>query len=52
VKIRSLGFAWVLGVTGCMSAGQHKAAVQGDTADKLTVGKVQREIRVGCPGPT
>ena len=34
---------------GCMSAGEHRAAVQSD-ADRLTVGKVQREIRVGMSG--
>jgi outer membrane protein assembly factor BamE (lipoprotein component of BamABCDE complex) len=33
-----------------MSAGQHKAAVQDDSADRLTVGTVQREIRVGMSG--
>jgi outer membrane protein assembly factor BamE (lipoprotein component of BamABCDE complex) len=34
---------------GCMSAGEHRAAVQGE-GDRLTVGKVQKEIRVGMPG--
>lgn len=33
--------------TGCQIAGSHKAAVTEDTADRMTVGKVQREIRVG-----
>lgn len=33
--------------TGCQTAGEHRAAVQDDTGDRLTVGKVQREIRVG-----
>ena len=37
----------VLSATGCMSAAQHRAAVQDDTSDRLTVGTVQREIRVG-----
>jgi outer membrane protein assembly factor BamE (lipoprotein component of BamABCDE complex) len=32
---------------GCMSAAQHRQDVRDDTADRLTVGKVQREIRVG-----
>jgi outer membrane protein assembly factor BamE (lipoprotein component of BamABCDE complex) len=31
----------------CMSASQHKAAVQSDEADRITAGKVQREIKVG-----
>ncbi len=32
---------------GCMSAAQHRQDVRDETADRLTVGKVQREIRVG-----
>lgn len=36
-------------VSGCMSAGEHRAAVQGE-GDKLTVGTVQREIKVGMSG--
>lgn len=39
--------AWLLG--GCMTAPEHRAAVEGD-AERLTVGKVQREIRVGMSG--
>lgn len=50
MKIRTLGLAWMLATAGCITAGQHKAAVQDDTADRLTVGKVQREIRVGMSG--
>ena len=33
--------------SGCQTAGEHRAAVQDDSGDRLTVGKVQREIRVG-----
>ncbi len=33
--------------TGCMSAGEHREAVRDDTADRISVGKVQREIREG-----
>ena len=33
-------------MTGCM-AETHRAAVRDDTGDRLTVGTVQREIRVG-----
>ncbi len=40
----------LLGLTGCMSAAQHKAAVQSDEGERLTVGTVQREIRVGMSG--
>jgi hypothetical protein len=36
-------------VTGCMNAEDHRNAVR-DDADKLTVGKVQRQISVGMPG--
>ncbi|UTW13164.1 hypothetical protein [Marinobacterium rhizophilum] len=34
-------------MTGCMSAAQHKQDVNNDAGDRLTVGKVQREIREG-----
>ena len=34
-------------LAGCMSASEHRAAVQDNSGEALTVGKVQREIRVG-----
>ncbi len=34
-------------ISGCASAGQHRRSVQDDQGDVLTVGKVQREVRVG-----
>jgi outer membrane protein assembly factor BamE (lipoprotein component of BamABCDE complex) len=34
-------------VAGCVSAGGHRQAVRDDTGDRITAGKVQREIRVG-----
>jgi len=34
-------------VSACVPATQHRAAVQDDASDRLTVGKVQAEIRVG-----
>ena len=34
-------------LAGCMSASQHRQAVQDDTGEKLTVGTVQKEIHVG-----
>jgi outer membrane protein assembly factor BamE (lipoprotein component of BamABCDE complex) len=37
-------------LTGCMSASQHRQAVQDDTGEKLTVGTVQKEIHVGMSG--
>jgi len=38
-----------LTVSGCMTAGQHRAAVQDDSSERLTVGTVQRKIQVGMP---
>jgi outer membrane protein assembly factor BamE (lipoprotein component of BamABCDE complex) len=35
---------------GCMSASEHRAAVQDPAGEKLTVGTVQKEIRVGMSG--
>jgi outer membrane protein assembly factor BamE (lipoprotein component of BamABCDE complex) len=40
-------FASVLVLAGCMSAPEHRAAVQDNSGEALTVGKVQREIRIG-----
>lgn len=37
-------------ITGCETAAQHRAAVQDNTSDRVTVGKVQKEIRVGMSG--
>jgi len=35
---------------GCQSAGAHRAAVQDDSTDRLTVGTVQRQIQIGMSG--
>ena len=35
---------------GCMSASQHRAAVEEPAGERLTVGTVQKEIRVGMSG--
>jgi outer membrane protein assembly factor BamE (lipoprotein component of BamABCDE complex) len=43
-------FAVLACATGCMSAGQHRADVQDESTARLTVGTVQREIRVGLTG--
>ena len=43
-----LAAALVLGA--CTSASQHRAQVRDDATDRVTVGKVQREIRVGMSG--
>jgi len=37
-------------MSGCMAAAQHRADVQDDSTDRVTVGSVQREIRVGMSG--
>jgi outer membrane protein assembly factor BamE (lipoprotein component of BamABCDE complex) len=35
---------------GCMSAAAHRADVDNPTADRVTVGTVQKEVRVGMSG--
>lgn len=37
-------------LAGCASASDHRREVQDDTGDRLTVGTVQKEIRVGMSG--
>jgi outer membrane protein assembly factor BamE (lipoprotein component of BamABCDE complex) len=34
-------------LSGCSTASSHLKSVKSDAADKITVGKVQREIRIG-----
>jgi outer membrane protein assembly factor BamE (lipoprotein component of BamABCDE complex) len=48
--LRSLMFLLILPLAACMTAGEHRKAVSGDAGDRVTVGKVQREIRVGMSG--
>lgn len=45
-----LVIAPLLLIAGCQTAAQHRANVQDDSADRLTVGRVQKEIRVGMSG--
>lgn len=40
----------VLALSGCMTASEHRAEVESNANDKLTVGTVQKEIRVGMTG--
>lgn len=35
---------------GCQTAAQHRADVEDNSTDRVTVGKVQKEIRVGMSG--
>jgi outer membrane protein assembly factor BamE (lipoprotein component of BamABCDE complex) len=37
-------------LSGCMTASQHKQQVEDDSADKLTVGTVQKEVKAGMSG--
>lgn len=37
----------MLAVAGCQTAGHHRDAVRDDSVNKLTVGTVQKEIKVG-----
>ena len=43
------GISSCLLMVGCMTPGDHLNAVRGNDSDKLTVAKVQKEIRVGMP---
>ena len=38
-----------LGLSACMSASEHRADIRDDSEDRITVGKVQREIKIGMP---
>ena len=44
------GFLCTALVTGCQSAAVHRQQVQDDSTDRVTVGNVQREIRIGMSG--
>ena len=37
-------------VSGCINAGTHRANVRDDSADRISVANVQREIKVGMSG--
>lgn len=49
-RIAALVVASTVTLVGCQSAAEHKAQVQDSTTDRVSVGKVQREIRVGMSG--
>ena len=42
-------FLSFLFLSGCSTASSHLKSVKSDAADRITVGKVQREIRIGMP---
>jgi len=50
MRKKILSVLLLISLTGCMTAAEHRAAVQDDSGDRMTVGKVQREIRVGMSG--
>ncbi|MEI8012751.1 MAG: hypothetical protein WCI27_09805 [Candidatus Omnitrophota bacterium] len=50
-----MGKKWLLvlcliPLVGCSTASSHRGQVMDDSTDKLTVGKVQKEIRIGMAG--
>lgn len=47
IRAAAASFMIVVSLAGCMSAGGHRAAVRDDSGDRLTVGTVQREIKIG-----
>jgi len=51
VKILAiLLFAIAISITGCKSASEHHQELHNAHGDELTVGKVQKEIKVGMSG--
>ncbi|MBR9910686.1 MAG: hypothetical protein GYB33_10100 [Gammaproteobacteria bacterium] len=52
MKIKTLLLAALstVAVSGCMNAAQHRAQVQDDSGERMTVGVVQKEIRIGMSG--
>lgn len=50
MKFALLSIAACAVLTACVSAGEHRDAVQDDKAGRLTLGNVQKEITVGMSG--
>ncbi len=48
-SIASIVICIGLGLSGCMTAAEHRAAIRDDGSESLTLGTVQRKIRVGMP---
>lgn len=49
--VRALIATSCLSLAGCLlTAPEHRAAVNDDSADRISVGRVQKEIRVGMSG--
>lgn len=49
-RIAAIVLTGAVASSGCQSAAEHKAQVQDDATDRVSAGKVQREIRVGMSG--
>lgn len=49
-RIAALVVASAVTLVGCQTAAEHKAQVRDDSTDRVSVGTVQREIRVGMSG--
>ena len=45
--LRTVIISIFLLLPACMTAGEHRAAVQDDSGDRVTVGTVQKEIKIG-----
>lgn len=50
VRYALLGFLLIALGTGCQTAAVHKQQVQDDSTERVTVGTVQKEIRIGMSG--
>ncbi len=47
---RALIILLAVALGGCTTAAEHRAALDNESGERLTVGKVQREIHVGMSG--
>ncbi|UCG34902.1 MAG: hypothetical protein JSW17_05265 [Candidatus Omnitrophota bacterium] len=47
MKVKYILLLMVIFIFGCSSAGSHLRSVQSGVGDRITVGKVQREITIG-----
>lgn len=52
IKLYSAIFLLTGIFSGCMSAAEHRNQVSADNDERVTVGTVQREIKVGMPAST
>jgi len=50
MKLITSLFCSLIFLSGCMTAAEHRTSVQDNSTDRVTVGKVQKEIRVGMSG--